>query len=187
MPNPEEVGNIIRAGGDIAGAVGGLYDSVLGVYDKFDGEKTLKGRHRSLELEIINGSTRRLNWNNDPYFDSGTTFWGPNPATLEPGKVTMWAVANRQGSFATGVTGGAKWGIDGTDLSVVIGFCNPHIGSYKHIVGIRGGGESAQWGYDNSHNEHAKDFVNEYGFRIRSFMAESNIAMRKFVYCIANA
>lgn len=57
------------------------------------------------------------------------------------------------------MTGGGKWNIDGTDLSLVIGFCNPEKGGYKNIVGIRAWNEDPRWGYDNSEDAEAKQFT----------------------------
>lgn len=176
----------IKQGQDLVAAVDGLYAAVRGLYDQFAGANDFKDRYRSLELLIVNGSTRKLVWA-DPYFDSGTTFWGPIPMNIEPGASSLWSVASRAGAVGTGVTGGGKWNIEGTDSSFIIGFCNPFAGSYKNVVAIRGGGEGSQWGYDNSQDEQAKQST-ESGFYARVYMDKSEISTyNRFVYCIADA
>lgn len=42
-------------------------------------------------------------------------------------------VANRQGSWFTGVTGGIKLRIDGTNIFIYLGFNNPYAGGYKNF------------------------------------------------------
>jgi len=60
----------IETGKSSTDAVGGLYDSAVSVYGKFDGARQLKDRHRSLEL-VVNGTSNNLKYDGE-YFDSGT-------------------------------------------------------------------------------------------------------------------
>jgi hypothetical protein len=176
----------IKQGQDVVKAVDGFYDALQGLYSKLSGTNNFKDRTRSLELLMVNGSTRKLVWA-APYFDSGTTFSGPDPMNIEPGQSSLWLVTSSAGGWATGVTGGGKWNIEGTDKSVVIGFCNPFAGSYKNVIGIRAWNEDQRWGYDNSQDEQAKQSTDS-GFYVRVYMNESKLSpFRRFVYCIADA
>jgi hypothetical protein len=107
---------------------------------------------------------------------------------IDPTGTSLWAVANRQGSVGTGASGAGKWFIEGTDLSLIIGFTNPFVGSYKHEIGIRDKDESSQWGYDNSEDEQAKQYPNESGYYVSVYMDEPKFSpYKRFVYAIANA
>ena len=182
----EKLGNAIKQGADILNQGAALYDAVQGIYNRLEGATKLEERHRSLELLIVNVSKHRLTWS-APYFDSGTSIWGPIEMNVEPGKASLWTVANRGGSVLTGVTGGGKWNIDGTDSSFIIGFCNPAMGSHKNIVAIRGADEAPRWGYDNSENDDAKQFTQS-GFYVKVYMDQPKFSpYRRFVYCIADA
>ena len=74
------------------------------MYRKFEGATEFKERHRSLELAIINGSSKELRFSKE-HFDSGTWFVSPEPLVLKPGEASIAYVASRPGSILTGVTG----------------------------------------------------------------------------------
>jgi hypothetical protein len=79
---------------------------ISGWKDTFEGAWDLKDRTRSLQLTLINNSGRRI-FIEDVYFDSGTWFksW---PPVIEKGRLEVATVANKQGSWFTGVTGGVR-------------------------------------------------------------------------------
>ncbi|MDJ0517763.1 MAG: hypothetical protein QNJ74_16460 [Trichodesmium sp. MO_231.B1] len=180
------IAEAIKEGFGIVMQLPEVIKAVQEVYSMFEGATEFSDRHRSLELLVINGSNEKLTWE-EPYFDSGTTFEGPKPMNIAPGEMSLYKVANRQGSFATGVSGGAKWLIEGTDRSLIIGFTNPHMGGYKYELGIRSKNESAEWGYDNSDNDDAKQHTQS-GYYISVWMEKGvESPYKRYVYCIANS
>lgn len=148
-----------------------------------DGARELKDRHRSLKLVIANHYNRNLLFRKE-YFDSGTMFSDPD-VKVAPGQVTVATVANKQGGFLTGVTGGMAFEIEGTGKYLIIGFCNPHSGSYKFSIGIANE-PNAELGYNNSWDSSLKQATTD-GFALVAKMADSKIAMRRFVYGISSA
>uniref|UniRef100_A0A914VTJ7 Uncharacterized protein n=1 Tax=Plectus sambesii TaxID=2011161 RepID=A0A914VTJ7_9BILA len=90
----------------------------------FDGALNIKDRHRSLQLTVLNNTPYTLRYSG-VYFDSGTSYYDPC-AVILPGKGCTSFVASKQGAILTGVTGGTKYKIVGSNnLSLYIGFCNP--------------------------------------------------------------
>ena len=81
MAQLAEIQAAIEAGKSSINAVGGLYDSALSVYGRFDGARQLKDRHRSLEL-VVNGTSNNLKYDGE-YFDSGTWFESLNPVVIQ--------------------------------------------------------------------------------------------------------
>lgn len=57
---------------------------------------------------------------------------------MAPLSINQGEVANKQGSFFTGVTGGIKLrilaGNGRPEAFIYLGFNNPYIGSYKHFA-----------------------------------------------------
>lgn len=170
MAQLAEIQAAIEAGKSSINAVGGLYDSALSVYGRFDGARQLKDRHRSLEL-VVNGTSNNLKYDGE-YFDSGTWFESLNPLVIQPGKAAVAFVANRQGSFMTGVSGGLRFEIEGTGKYLVIGFTNPYMGSYKTSIHVCGSDKTAKYGYDHAENDSIK-FDKEQGFLLVALLGEA--------------
>lgn len=120
--------------------------TVSGLTGLFEGGWNLKDRTRSLQLTFGNLTSKNIEYI-DTYFDSGTWFktWQP---TIEHTFIQQGTVANKQGSFFTGVTGGFKLKID--NYYIYLGFNNPFIGSYKNYCEITDRNYPAKYGYDNS-------------------------------------
>lgn len=177
----------IAAGKDIVNDLAGVYDAALNFYGKFQGATDFKDRHRSLELALVNGCPNSLEFDSE-YFDSGTWFTSPQPLVVGPGDTSMSFVANRQGSVMTGVTGGVKYRISGTNLALYMGFTNPEMGSYKNYVEVRPNDQPARYAYDNSNDDSVKIRSNDYGFRLTCTMRNPKISsFRLFEYTIVPA
>ena len=121
----------------------------------------------------------------DTYFDSGTWYqsWVPE---LKAGMVCQGTVANSQGSFMTGVTGGMRLKIKGTGVYIYIGFTNPFSGSYKHYGELSSEWRQARYGYDQSENNNPKNTQIE-GYRFQVVQTTSTIAQMAFVYELCKA
>uniref|UniRef100_A0A914WJ83 Uncharacterized protein n=1 Tax=Plectus sambesii TaxID=2011161 RepID=A0A914WJ83_9BILA len=153
------------------------------VVQGFEGTLHLKDRLCSLELTILNYTPYTLRYSG-VYFDSGTSYYDAC-AQILPEKGCSWFVANKQGGILTGVTGGAKYSIVGSEnLSLYVGFCNPAIGSFKHFASVQHDGFSANYGYDQCQDDDIKHF-SENGFALTVEKAESKIAHRRFIYTIS--
>lgn len=61
--------------------------------------------------------------------------------------VCQGTVANRQGSWFCGVTGGIRLRIDGTNIRIYLGFNNPYIGGFKHFGELSYDFRNAKYGY----------------------------------------
>lgn len=184
MAQRAEIRAAMEAGKSSIDAVGGLYDSALSVYGRFDGAKELKDRHRSLELVVVNGTSNNLKYN-DEHFDSGTWFESLKPLVIQPGKAAVAFVANRQGSFMTGVAGGLRFEIEGTGKYLVIGFTNPHMGSYKTSIHVCGSDKPAKYGYDHAEDDSIK-FYKEQGFLLAARLSKAKKdAMKLMEYAIS--
>lgn len=107
----------------------------------------------------------------DDYFDSGTWFrtWHSD---IRPKFINQGLVANKQGSWFCGVTGGMKLKIDGTNIFIYLGFTNPYIGSYKNFCELSTEDKDARYGYDRSYNNSPK-ISSLSGFNIKVVQAES--------------
>lgn len=83
-----------------------IQGKIEGIKKLFEGAWDIRDRSRSLQLTFVNFSGKNVNIE-DVYFDSGTWYqsWLP---TLKSGMVSQATVANRQGSWFTGVTGGMR-------------------------------------------------------------------------------
>jgi hypothetical protein len=182
-------GKVIGAvtdGRDVINEVGGIYDAALGFYQKLDGAAEFKERHRSLELVIVNATHEMLEFDSE-YFDTGAWFYHPEPLRIHPGDVSILFVASKAGSFATGVTGGLKYRIGCTGKALFMGFCNPHIGSYKTFVAVDDQSQSAKWAYDECSDDSVKVRENDHGFRLTTRMREPKQSPYKlFEYTIKN-
>lgn len=95
--------------------------------------------------------------------------------------INQGTVANSQGGFATGVTGGMRFRIDGTNIYVYVGFCNPYIGGYKFYGEISSIKKPASYGYERSFDNYPK---NTYwaGYRLQVVQTPSTITQMAFVY-----
>ena len=93
-------------------------------------------------------------------------------AEIKLGKAAVAFVANRQGSFMTGVSGGLRFEIEGTGKYLVIGFTNPYMGSYKTSIHVCGSDKTAKYGYDHAENDSIK-FDKEQGFLLVALLGEA--------------
>lgn len=182
----------IKGGTEVIGAVSELKSAVEQLYQSFEGAKDFKDRHRSLELLVINATSKPLTWQ-PPYFDSGTTYAGPIPINVpaadadHPAGVSLWTVANGQGSIATGVSGAGKWKIGNSGFSFLIGFTNPQFGSFKNAIIIAPDNAAAKSAYDASEDVHAKQ-VSDHGFTATVYADEGKVGgHRRFVFAIAES
>lgn len=162
--------NAIATGASILDSVADVYDSAMRVYGAFDGATDFSQRHRSLELCIVNGTSKDLRFYEE-YFDSGTWFTSPKPLIIPPGEVSVAYVANKQGSVCTGVSGGIKYEIVGSICYMLCGFTNPHMGSYKNFVAISWSDGTAKGAYDNCYDDTVKMQTIE-GFSVTCTMHE---------------
>lgn len=178
-----EIIKAAKEGYTVMDTLGYFYDDTLAVYHKFDGATEFKDRHRSLELLLVNGTTKPLAFEEE-YFDSGTWFWSPLPLVIEPGKGSMMYVANRQGSILTGVTGGLRYRIQGENKWVYLGFTNPQAGCYKTFITVTSDKKGAQYGYDNAQDDTVKNFDVE-GYHVQCTMhPPKKCAYKMFQYII---
>ncbi|MCB0370123.1 MAG: hypothetical protein KDD45_12045, partial [Bdellovibrionales bacterium] len=65
------------------------------------------------------------------YFDSGTWVYSW-PARIKAKTAVTGFVANGQGTWLTGVSGGLKLRVEGHDIFLGLGFTNPQFGGYKN-------------------------------------------------------
>lgn len=121
----------------------------------------------------------------DTYFDSGTWYqtWLPE---IKGGMVVQGTVANSQGSWFTGVTGGMRLSIRGTGIYIYVAFNNPYSGSYKNYGELSYDWHPASYAYDNSQNNYPK---NTYlgGYRFQVVQTTSPIAQMAFIYELSKA
>jgi len=157
-----------------------LREEAVNVFNTLHGAKELKNRARSLELAIANGSKYPLRFSKE-YFSSGTWYSQPK-LEVAPGETTIATVANRQGSWFTGVTGGMSWEIVGTGKYLILGFTNPYIGSFKTWVGVLDRSDP-KYGYDNSYDDSIKR-KSENGFAVLAQLKSSDMADKEFVFGI---
>lgn len=179
----------IDAGTDVINSVIGLKDAVTNLYKAFEGAKDFKERSRSLELIVVNATSRRLVWEGS-FFDSGTTFGGPMPVNVVPVEVqkpvgaTLWTVANAQGSILTGVSGAGKWRIEGSKFALLVGFTNPQIGACKSEIAVVERDAEVRLAYDACDNVEAKQH-DLAGYTVSVYADEAKIGGgRRFVFSI---
>jgi len=97
LQNPEKAAQIPTK------LITGQIDGLIGV---FEGAWNIKDRARSLQLTFVNALKKKVNFL-ESYFDSGV--WYKNWQPVIPAmSIQQGEVANKQGSFLTGVTGGFK-------------------------------------------------------------------------------
>jgi len=185
-----QVTEAINQGASVINSVTALRSAVMKLYAAFEGTKEFAARHRTLELVIVNATRRQLVWEKS-FFDSGTTFAGPMPMNVvpvdakDPVGVTLWTVANGQGSIMTGVSGAGKWRLEGTPFSLIIGFTNPQLGGIKSEVGLVGRNAEARLAYDACDNVEAKQYF-MFGYTLTVHADEAKAgAERRLVFCIA--
>lgn len=83
-------------GGKSIDSLGSLYDDAFSLYGKFEGAADFQGRHRSLELVIVNGTSYDLE-HVEEYFATGTSYEHIKSVCIEPGTAGLAFVTNRQG------------------------------------------------------------------------------------------
>jgi hypothetical protein len=141
---------------------------VDGLVKLFEGSWNIKGRSRTLQLTFSNLLRQQVSYAGD-YFDSGVWYktWTP---TMRPGSITQGTVANRQGSFMTGVTGGIKLRIEAGNgkpaAYIYLGFNNPYVGGYKNFGEISTLNKPPKYGYSKSSNNSPKNSVSN-GYRLQ--------------------
>ena len=154
------------------------------LYGNIDESSVFKGRYRSLELAIINGTTHNLRFDSE-YFYSGTWFCSPDKLVVKPGSGTVALVANRAGS-AYGVTGGWRWKIEGTTKYVVMGFTNPSVGCYKTSIQCTSDKSvTAESGYDCAYDDSVK-FKTENGFILSALLGQAKRGGDKLIEYIVS-
>ena len=148
-----------------------------------EGAWSLKDRARSLQLTFVNLSGQDV-YIEDTYFDSGTWYrsW---PPVIGPGMIAQGTVANRQGSWFTGVTGGMRLKINGACFAY-IGFNNPYIGGYKNYGELAWFWKYPRYGYDQSENNNPKLSIN-CGYKLTVQQIPSEIAQMDFLFTLQTA
>ncbi len=129
-------------------------------------------------------ATRKVIYKGD-YFDSGAWYktWYPEIKSLF---INQGLVANKQGSFFCGVTGGIKLQIEGTNVFIYLGFNNPYMGGYKNFGELSSANKSPRYGYDKSVNNSPK--VSTLGkYKLQVVQTESSLAQMAFVYQLSNS
>jgi hypothetical protein len=86
--------------------------------------------------------------------------------------VQQGEVANRQGSWFAGVTGGFKLQIQGENTFIYLGFNNPYAGGYKNFIEITSNNNNPRYGYDKSVNNSPK-LSNFKNYRLRVVQTQS--------------
>ena len=185
------IASAAEAGISVVETVDGVYDLAKKIYtdgSALDGAKEFEDRYRSLELTIVNGTTHKLEFEEGgDYFDSGTWFTSFRPLVIESGQAALGFLANRQGSFLTGVTGGLRLNIEGTDLALFMGFTNPAIGSYKNSIHVWEASKEAKEAYECALDDSIKRHV-ENGYRLVALLAEPNEGgMKRMEFVITEA
>lgn len=157
-------------------------------------DSSIKSRYKSLELEIINDTTHKLNWKDDDthrYFDDGCFYSHPESSVIPPNGSTVAKVSNKR-MHPTGVNGVVAFQIDDTTKYLVIGFRSSSIpfSSPEHVVTVitmrreRKPKEELDRVYKTICNDKAKD-VFEDGFKIQSKLEVSSDCDRKIVITIS--
>lgn len=179
MNNPEKAAQIPTK--MIVGKINGLITT-------FEGDWNIKDKARSLQLTFTNLIQQRIVYDSD-YFETGTWFktWQPQ---MEWFSINQGEVANKQGSFFTGVTGGIKLrilaGNGKPEAFIYLGFNNPYSGSYKFFAEVSNVNRPARYGYDSSVNNSPKNSFGA-GYRLQAVQAPSSIAQMAFIYQISYA
>jgi hypothetical protein len=136
----------------------------------FEGSWNIKSRARSLQLTFVNTLKKEVNFLGD-HFDSGV--WYKNWQPVIPGmSIQQGEVANRQGSWFAGVTGGFKLQIQGENTFIYLGFNNPYAGGYKNFIEITSNNNNPRYGYDKSVNNSPK-LSNFKNYRLRVVQTQS--------------
>lgn len=156
----------------------GALDGLTGL---FEGAWNIKDRTRSLQLTFVNLALEDVVIDGN-YFNSGTWFQSWTPI-IPAGMVCQGTVANSQGSIMTGVAGGLKLRIKGTNIKIMIGFTNPYIGSYKHAGWLTIWEESPWYGYDQAQNNYPKNSQLQ-GYRFQVVQTPSTITQMAYVYML---
>ena len=154
---------------------------IQGFQNLFGGADEFKDRHRTLQLTFANATKHDIILDEND-FDSGTWFHS-FPVRIKAGEIVIGFVANSQGSFATGVSGGLGLRIEGTNVCVGLGFTNPHWGSYKMNAILQASKGAGRTAYDNSHDNSPK--INSLdGFEVQARQVPSKQAMMGYVYTL---
>ncbi|KAK3582936.1 hypothetical protein CHS0354_019943 [Potamilus streckersoni] len=106
-------------------------------------------RFRTLEICIENKTSEALSFTGS-YFATGGMFQiDESPRDVVPRSGSVYFLASTL--YFTGVSGGWKFKVVGTDLYLYIGFCNPLLGRYKTFVNLNKDGTlPAEWPYNES-------------------------------------
>jgi hypothetical protein len=166
-----------------------IQGGIDGLIGAFTGAWNLKDRARSLQLTFVNLMRKKKVYFEDAYFDSGTWYqtWKPE---FPPMSVNQGTVANRQGSWFTGVTGGFRLSIDGDNMKIYLGFNQPYIGGYKFYAELLNQNKPAKYGYDRSSNNNPKTMFasgSSGRYKLQAIQTPSTIAQMAFVYQISDA
>jgi hypothetical protein len=161
-----------------------IQGSIDGMKGVFEGAWNIKDRTRSLQLTFVNLIGRDVVVE-ESYFDSGTWFQSWNPI-IKTGTIVQGTVANRQGSWFTGVTGGMRLKVQGTNMYIYLGFNNPYIGGYKFYAELSQTWRPAKYGYDHSNDNNMKN-TQFAGYRLQAVQTPSTITQMAFVYEISKA
>lgn len=192
MANVVPIAVAAKAGKSIVETVDGVYDLGKKIYTDtsgtLEGATEFKDRHRSLELTIVNGINRDLEFENgSDYFNSGTWYTSLQPLVIKPGTAALGFVANRQGSILTGVTGGLRLGIKGKDYALFLGFTNPQFGCYKTSIHVWPKTRSAEDAYLAASDDSIK-CCTEHGYFLRATLEQPKEGgMKRMEYVISKA
>lgn len=138
---PGVIGGILAAA-ELASAIAKMGEAFpgppAGITDKY----------RWLTVTVFNQTQYEIVYLGNAYFDSGR-FWAA-PTNIEPFSSMTLSGCNTDGSFFTGVSGGAAFqlqmpqqGGGSQTLEIDIGFTNPDMGAIKTSVLLNAGPEAA--------------------------------------------
>lgn len=145
----------------------------------FSGANNVRDRHRSLCLTIVNATNKNLLLDHS-HFDSGS--YVQSFAKIPAGTAEAALVANKQGSFCCGVSGGLSFKIEGTNTHIGCGFTNPHWGGYKFSA-LFGNKDISEAAYHQAKgNEPVIRKEGEFELQVRQH--ETNVAQMGYVWTL---
>ncbi|KAL3857212.1 hypothetical protein ACJMK2_011904 [Sinanodonta woodiana] len=108
--------------------------------------KEFKQLFRSLEIFIDNKTKKALSFEDSYFFHAGMFHNNEKPPDVVPLSGSVYFLGNT--AYLTGVSGGWRFKVVGTDLFLYIGFSNPFLGRYKTFVSLtKNGTLPAKWPY----------------------------------------
>ena len=148
------------------------------LYGTLEESEDLKSRHRSLELVLVNGTTKPIRFHSE-YFAHGTWFTQPNKLVTQPGSTSVSFIATTGDWY--GVAGGMRYIIEGTGKYLIIGFTNPDSGCYKTFIQCTSDAHlKAKHGYNHSFDDKVK-FKREEGYTLAALIGEAKKGAMKLM------